>query len=727
MADVERQLQLVRFGNFEVDLRSGELRKAGVKLKFGGQPFQVLTILLARPGDVVTREELQKRLWPDTFVDVDHNLNTAINKIREVLGDSAENPRFVETLPRRGYRFIGELERPVEPLEPAAEPAVTVEPDRGSHRRQIRLKIAAGVFVILVVALAAVVGYRWHRSRQQSSQGSVALTALPFTAFPGVATSPAFSPDGSRIAFAWNGDPAHGEKGFDLYVKVLGSETLLRLTQHSSESISPSWSPEGTQIAFQRLAGADSGIYVVPALGGPERKLRPTRIPTTNFNWFSWYNFTLISWSPDGKWIAFADVAPGEERASIHLLSIETLETKQVPISPKCAGEGLPAFSHNGEYLAYWCFLGENGAAVLYSVPIRGGQPKTISPILAFPNGLTWSADDEKLIYSRYTTGNGNLTSELGEVTVANGLTKQPAFAGSAMQPTVSSRGDEFAYSSLSTSLNIWRRDLLHPESPAVELMPSSRAQFDAQYSPDGRHIAFASLRSGMEGVWISADDGSNLVQISNPHDQSGSPQWSPDGTKIAFDSRPRGHWEISVADVAERKPRKLITNISDLIRPHWSRDGKWLYFRSEEPGRMGVYRCPASGGDAIALSRDTGVNPQESFDGKTVYFASTFSKPVLRRVSLLAEPGTASEVDGLPRVSHAGLWSLSSGGIYFVSAEEPRSLRYFDFATKQIHPIFEVDKYFGSGLSISPDGRWILYSLVGDVNSDIMLVDHFH
>src|SRR6201996_4483746 len=106
MADVERQLRRLRFGDFEIDLRSGELRKAGVKLKFGGQPFQVLSILLEQPGEVVTREELQKRLWPDTFVDVDHNLNTAINKIREVLGDSAESPRFVETLPRRGYRFI---------------------------------------------------------------------------------------------------------------------------------------------------------------------------------------------------------------------------------------------------------------------------------------------------------------------------------------------------------------------------------------------------------------------------------------------------------------------------------------------------------------------------------------------------------------------------------------------------------------------------------------------
>ena len=110
MEEAVHSSRLVRFGTFEVDLPAGELRKSGVKLKLTGQPFQVLAILLERPGEVVTREELQKRLWPDTFVDVDHNLNTAINKIREVLGDSAESPRFVETLPRRGYRFVAPVE-----------------------------------------------------------------------------------------------------------------------------------------------------------------------------------------------------------------------------------------------------------------------------------------------------------------------------------------------------------------------------------------------------------------------------------------------------------------------------------------------------------------------------------------------------------------------------------------------------------------------------------------
>ena len=140
MEEAVHSPRLVRFGTFEVDLPAGELRKGGVKLKLTGQPFQVLSILLERPGEVVTREALQKRLWPDTFVDVDHNLNTAINKIREVLGDLAETPRFVETLPRRGYRFIGELERPVQPVVEGEHRLPLVRPPRRCYSVRRRSK-----------------------------------------------------------------------------------------------------------------------------------------------------------------------------------------------------------------------------------------------------------------------------------------------------------------------------------------------------------------------------------------------------------------------------------------------------------------------------------------------------------------------------------------------------------------------------------------------------------
>jgi TolB-like protein/DNA-binding winged helix-turn-helix (wHTH) protein len=161
----------VRFGTFEVDLRAGELRKSGMKLKLSGQPFQVLTILLEHPGEVVTREELQQRLWPDTFVDAERGLNTAINKIREVLGDSAENPRFVETLPRRGYRFVGEL---------AKQSSTEAELDDGKGARRPGTKIAVAAALILLLATILIV--RWIQTSRSAKRavsiGSLAVLPL---------------------------------------------------------------------------------------------------------------------------------------------------------------------------------------------------------------------------------------------------------------------------------------------------------------------------------------------------------------------------------------------------------------------------------------------------------------------------------------------------------------------------------------------------------------------
>lgn len=126
MAVSQNNSRIARFGVFEVDLTAGELRKNGVKQRLQGQPFQVLAVLLEHPGEVVTREELQQRLWAsDTFVDFDHSLNTAINKVREALGDSASNPRFVETLARRGYRFIAPVQPNPQPSPDPTTPPVT--------------------------------------------------------------------------------------------------------------------------------------------------------------------------------------------------------------------------------------------------------------------------------------------------------------------------------------------------------------------------------------------------------------------------------------------------------------------------------------------------------------------------------------------------------------------------------------------------------------------------
>jgi TolB-like protein/DNA-binding winged helix-turn-helix (wHTH) protein/Tfp pilus assembly protein PilF len=173
MAETQSRPRLVRFGAFEADTRTGELRKDGVKLKFSGQPFQVLAILLERPGDVVTREELQKRLWPDTFVDVERNLNTAVNKIREVLGDSAETPHFIETVPRRGYRFIKQVDGA--PENKIAEPV-------GSRRSAAMVLLVSSLLLFAIVATVLLASNAWGwRDRLFSGGPRIeALAVLPF-------------------------------------------------------------------------------------------------------------------------------------------------------------------------------------------------------------------------------------------------------------------------------------------------------------------------------------------------------------------------------------------------------------------------------------------------------------------------------------------------------------------------------------------------------------------
>lgn len=174
MEEAVHSPRLIRFGIFEVDLTAEELRKSGLKLKLGGHPFRVLAVLLEHPGQVVTREELQERLWPDTFVDVDHNLNTAINKIREALGDSSENPRFVETLPRRGYRFIAHIEE-----QQSAPP-----PARSWSSRSVGLGLAILVSIALLIALN-INKWRERVSGGVGTQRIKSLAVLPVKNFSG--------------------------------------------------------------------------------------------------------------------------------------------------------------------------------------------------------------------------------------------------------------------------------------------------------------------------------------------------------------------------------------------------------------------------------------------------------------------------------------------------------------------------------------------------------------
>ena len=176
-----------RFGVYEVDPKAGELRRSGLKIKLQEQPFQILSALLDQPGEIVSREDLRRRLWPDdTFVEFDHSLNTAIGRLREALGDSADNPRFIETLPRRGYRFIAPVERPngaasLQNGEQRPTPSPVAVPSPADARPQARWCAAAAV---LIFAAAAAVGVYFLRRHSpvpvQAGQQKIMLAVLPF-------------------------------------------------------------------------------------------------------------------------------------------------------------------------------------------------------------------------------------------------------------------------------------------------------------------------------------------------------------------------------------------------------------------------------------------------------------------------------------------------------------------------------------------------------------------
>jgi DNA-binding winged helix-turn-helix (wHTH) protein len=224
MEKVDRSAQIVRFGIFEADLQSGELHKNGVRVPLQGQPFQVCALLLEHSGELVTREELRQKVWPeDTFVDFEQALNTAIAKIRVALGDEADNPRFVETLPRCGYRFIGPVDKP-------SSQASLAPKGRFERFTAKALWISLGATLL---ALLSGVGI-WRFSRNHTEAPLPPIEVVPLAGLAGFESEPAFSPDGNHVAFA-----LHTSNNSGIHTAVVGGEKSLRLTSDFRDCCGP--------------------------------------------------------------------------------------------------------------------------------------------------------------------------------------------------------------------------------------------------------------------------------------------------------------------------------------------------------------------------------------------------------------------------------------------------------------------------------------------------------
>ena len=711
--------QGLRFGVFDVDLRTQELRKHGTRVKLPRQSFQILQMLLERPGELVTREELQKALWPaDTFVDFDHGLNNAVKRIRAALGDKAETPRWIETLPRLGYRFIGAVDiasnghvAPPSNGTPSAPrtPAPPAESAFASLRRSWLIPAVA----VLVVCLAGWQYYRVRRARAASDS----LQISPFTSYPGFEYAPTFSPDGNQIAFAWTGGD-QTEAG-DLYVKVVGTETPVQLTHNPGSPVVPAWSPDGRFIAFARYkpgSPESSGIFLIPAVGGPERKLAQLGHGKTTYE-------GGIGWTRDSTWIIYPEPTDSEFHSRLAAVNIESLEHRTFPNpSPRCSAVGLPQISPDGKSLAYSCMF-SFGLGGLFVQPWPTGNVRQLVEAKGDFEGLSWDADGQSILYS--------LNTNLWRISTHGGKPQRLWFGQSTYGLAIAREGARLAFTHMEEAVDVWRvptSESVSASMPAQRVAPSELSQQNAQYSPDGKRIAFESKRGGSDEVWVCQADGSDLRKLTSfGGPLTGTPRWSPDGHRIVLDSRASGKPELYVVNSDGGTPVLLPTTPEGGSVPYWSHDGKWIYFASDVQGFSQIFKIPAEGGNPIQLTRQGGFIAKETPDGSRVYYLQV--RTAAEFWSMAPDGTGEARVEGLPDFAWPA-WDLTQNGIYFYDAmpADPE-IQFFDFATRRTRRAIRVPSRlapFVTNLSVSPDGKDLLYTQLGRSSASIMLVDGF-
>jgi len=633
------------FSTFEVDLQAGELRKAGKRLKLTGQPFQVLSFLLEHAGDVVTREELQKRLWPDTFVDVDHNLNTAINKIREVLGDSAENPRFIETLPRRGYRFIGEIKQePVRIATPSAETSSV-------RWRTWPMGIAAmGISGTILVGAAVyrsrsalprpprvlrygqltndarpkvILNFPWsiqlisNGPRIYFSQIASGLDAHAFgetpssTAADGSTTSirtsfewptpTGISPDGSQLLMTGGIDPWDRP----LWVISLPSGTSRRLGALVGHDAS--WSPDGQTIVFAKNAE----IYQTDIDGRTLNKL------TTLPNGVA----THIRWSPDGKRLRFTvtDNFTATGSSSIWQISngganLQKVFPSEEDAHPQvCCGN----WTADGRYFVFqatregvtgiWAIREDSHAS---PVPLTSGPIRFTSPL---------PSKDGKRVFAI----GEQLRGELTRFDLKSQKLERYLSGISAEQLNFSKDSQWVTYVTYPDSV-LWKSRIDGSQRQQLTVPPLQVAA--PRWSPNGLQIVFAGCMPGEKPhlYVIQADGGSAEAITASSADQPaiGDPQWSPDGNSMIFfevnDPGLDRSSRLRVLDLHARKVSEFPSS-SGLYSARWSPDGRYVVALTADSRQMHLYDFQSQKWSELA-SGSMGW-PEWSADSKSVFY----------------------------------------------------------------------------------------------------------
>jgi len=738
----EQTKHFYQFGSFRIDPAERLLLHDGENVRLTPKVFEVLLYLVENRGRVLDKDELMKKIWSDTFVE-EINLAKNISVLRKALGEDGGGAevRYIETIPKRGYRFVADVEQVWDEAnavelsagentdtntavqENTTDDEVKVEEELkkdvdvtqpanldSQHSKGNRLVWLFGFVAFALLAVAAI----WFAvSRPTNRSPSASQKIIPFTTFPGSESNPAISPDGKQIAFAWRGESG---ENVDIYVKLVGAGESLRLTSEPAIERNPVWSPDGSQIAFLRESPGSGSIYVVPSLGGTARKLADT------------YGLPF-SWSPTGEFLAMAEKNSREEPFSLFLLSTKTGEKQKLTNPPaQSYGDRNPVFSPDGKALA---FVRTSAIDVedIYLLPVAGGEPQRLTFDNKFTGGLDWTADGREIVFSSTRAGNPNLW----RISVTGGTPQLlPGIGTNAVSPSVSRQGNRLAYMQSTEDSNIWRIELSNhkarTDSPTM-LISSTLNDYSPDFSPDGGKIVFGSNRSGNWEIWLANSDGTNPLQITSVAGSiTGSPRFSPDSRRIVFDSRPDGNADIFIINTEGGNPRRLTTENTEDILPNWSRDGQWIYYRSNRSGQPQIWKMSPEGERATQVTKQGGYEAFESPDGKYIYYTKGRNTSGIWRVPV--EGGEETPVVEFLGAGFLRYWTVTDEGVYFgTRVTSSPTIQFFSFATGQLNEVFKVEKPLlvgNSGLALSSDGKNLLFAQIDQSGSDIMLIDNF-
>jgi Tol biopolymer transport system component len=600
------------------------------------------------------------------------------------------------------------------------EEGAAVEPVTGTGGPT---RIWAGVAVGLAGLAALAV---WVLLRKPGA--SAPLRVVPLTSLGGEVSYPSFSPDGKQVVFVWTGEK---QDNHDVYVQQIGVGGPLRLTRDPAMDSWPSWSPDGRHIAFVRwqIGQPKFEMRVIPALGGADRLLAEYPLPEV-------WPVPAASWTPDSRWLigGFPDATT---HTSLVLLSVETGEQRRLTLPPEgWNGDDSPVLSPDGSQVAFIRRSGvESGNVFLLNLNhdySAHGEPQQLTHEACCAVNPVWTADGSEILY---LTGDQDI-STLHRIPAHPGGQPRTVDTIGAMgnQLGISRQGDKLVYVSGQTDSDLWRVGLPRHGVPGATLtarrvLSSSRTEAFPDISADGRRVAFGSNRSGTFEVWLAEADGSGARQVTALGGPPALlPRLSPDGKQIAYNANLDGNRDIYVVGAEGGVPRRLTRASGGDIAPTWSRNGKWIYFASGRSGSLQCWKVPSDGGAAIQITKNGCFGGFESVDARTLYYAKAWGPAPIWQVPV----GGGEERPVGPAVEAFRVpwnFAVTAGGIYTSATKNPLAgfeVRFYSFTTGATEILGRVEKPAGRSMSVSPDGRWLLFQDYPVRRGDLMLVENF-